>query len=47
MCPICKECTTWNLSDICTPAKINRMFDNVFTVLFALIMNFWGLTEFF
>ena len=43
MCPLCKECTSWHLNDICMATQLNRMFDNIFTVLFALIMNLWGI----
>jgi hypothetical protein len=44
MCPLCaEECTSWHLADICFATKLNRMFDNVFTVIFSLIMNLWGI----
>jgi hypothetical protein len=41
MCPLCEECTLWHLSDICTTSKLNRLFDNVFTVVFSFITNIW------
>ena len=43
MCPLCHECASWFLSDICFTSKMNRMFDNAFTVIFSLAVNFWGL----
>ncbi|CAF0843667.1 unnamed protein product [Brachionus calyciflorus] len=43
MCPLCKDCTVWHLNDICMATQLNRMFDNVFTVLFAFIMNLWAI----
>lgn len=42
MCPLCNECTPWHLNDICLVTQINRLFDNIFSVIFALIMNIWG-----
>ncbi|RNA27911.1 anoctamin-7-like [Brachionus plicatilis] len=41
MCPLCTECTPWHLNDICMATQINRLFDNIFSVLFALMMNIW------
>jgi hypothetical protein len=42
MCPLCEEeCSSWRLSDICSTSNLNRMFDNAFTVLFSLAVNFW------
>jgi hypothetical protein len=45
MCPINEESSEWHLADICIPIKINRMFDNQFTVLFSLIINCWGILK--
>jgi len=42
MCPLCDECTSWHLSDICSTQKLNRLFDNCFTVIFSVLMNVWG-----
>ena len=41
MCPLCDDCTTWHLGDICFTTKLNRMFDNVATVLYSLTLNIW------
>ena len=46
MCPLCRECSSWHLSDICSTAKLNKMFDNIFTVIFSSIINFWGILTF-
>uniref|UniRef100_UPI00358ECDAC anoctamin-9-like isoform X2 n=1 Tax=Myxine glutinosa TaxID=7769 RepID=UPI00358ECDAC len=43
MCPQCdKQCPYWRLSDTCSFAKINHMFDNMATVFFAVFMSVWA-----
>uniref|UniRef100_A0A3B3CPY9 Anoctamin n=1 Tax=Oryzias melastigma TaxID=30732 RepID=A0A3B3CPY9_ORYME len=45
MCPRCdKRCDLWNLNDTCTYAKVNYLFDNISTVLFAIVMAIWATT---
>ena len=41
MCPLCDDCTRWHLADICFTTKLNRLFDNLFTVFFSLSLNIW------
>lgn len=43
MCPLCdKGCSVWHLSATCTYAKVNLLFDNNGTVLFAMFMAVWA-----
>ncbi|KAG7468363.1 hypothetical protein MATL_G00142190 [Megalops atlanticus] len=43
MCPLCdKRCKVWQLSDTCTYAKVNILFDNEGTVAFAMFMAIWA-----
>ncbi|XP_031418714.1 anoctamin-9 [Clupea harengus] len=43
MCPLCdKTCKVWKLSDTCTYAKMNLLFDNEGTVAFAMFMAVWA-----
>ncbi|CAF3995679.1 unnamed protein product [Rotaria sp. Silwood2] len=43
MCPLCdKTCSFWKLSDSCTYAQISYVFDNVATVIFAILMSIWA-----
>lgn len=43
MCPQCdKYCDYWNLIDACTYSKLTHLFDNNFTVLFAIFMSIWS-----
>ncbi|XP_062404332.1 anoctamin-9 [Sardina pilchardus] len=42
MCPLCHKCKVWNLSEICTYAKVNLLFDNEGTVAFAMFMAVWA-----
>uniref|UniRef100_A0AAV2LQ47 Anoctamin n=1 Tax=Knipowitschia caucasica TaxID=637954 RepID=A0AAV2LQ47_KNICA len=43
MCPRCdKRCSVWQLSDTCTYAKVNILFDNEGTVAFAMCMAIWA-----
>ncbi|XP_061591032.1 anoctamin-7 [Cololabis saira] len=44
MCPLCKTCTAWNMSDICTMAKLGYLFDHPGTVFFSVFMSFWAVT---
>lgn len=44
MCPLCDEsygCKQWDLSDVCTYAKISYLFDHPGTVGFAIFVSFW------
>lgn len=43
MCPQCdKHCDYWNLREICTFSFIVHIFDNSFTVVFAILMSLWS-----
>ncbi|CAF0918307.1 unnamed protein product [Rotaria sordida] len=43
MCPLCdKTCSFWKLSDSCVYAQISYVFDNVATVIFAILMSIWA-----
>lgn len=43
MCPRCdKICPFWKLSDSCAYSKISYVFDNVGTVVFAILMSLWA-----
>ncbi|XP_014856548.1 PREDICTED: anoctamin-7-like [Poecilia mexicana] len=44
MCPLCKTCDAWNMSDICTMAKLGYLFDHPGTVFFSVFMSFWAVT---
>uniref|UniRef100_A0A3Q3M7E0 Anoctamin n=1 Tax=Mastacembelus armatus TaxID=205130 RepID=A0A3Q3M7E0_9TELE len=44
MCPLCNTCKAWNMSDICTMAKLGYLFDHPGTVLFSVFMSFWAVT---
>ncbi|CAH3144184.1 unnamed protein product [Pocillopora meandrina] len=43
MCPRCdKRCPYWSLSDTCIYSKVAYVFDNEFTVVFAIFMSIWA-----
>ena len=43
MCPICDEsCGLWKLQEACTITKVKHLFDNNFTVIFAVFMSLWA-----
>ncbi|XP_059806917.1 anoctamin-7-like isoform X1 [Hypanus sabinus] len=42
MCPLCKFCTSWKLSSICTTFKLGQLFDNGGTVFFSIFMSLWA-----
>jgi len=43
MCPLCDIlCDYWSLHDACFYARVTYLFDNDATVLFAVLMSFWG-----
>uniref|UniRef100_A0A8C6L3U1 Anoctamin n=1 Tax=Nothobranchius furzeri TaxID=105023 RepID=A0A8C6L3U1_NOTFU len=42
MCPLCKTCKAWNMSEICTMAKMGYLFDHPGTVFFSVFMSFWA-----
>ncbi|CAB1329770.1 unnamed protein product [Coregonus sp. 'balchen'] len=44
MCPLCKTCKPWNMSDICPMAKVGYLFDHPGTVFFSVFMSFWSVT---
>ncbi|XP_023120302.2 anoctamin-7 isoform X1 [Amphiprion ocellaris] len=44
MCPLCKTCQAWNMSEICTMAKLGYLFDHPGTVFFSVFMSFWAVT---
>uniref|UniRef100_A0A8C8J1P2 Anoctamin n=1 Tax=Oncorhynchus tshawytscha TaxID=74940 RepID=A0A8C8J1P2_ONCTS len=44
MCPLCKICSYWNLSSICTTFKAGLLFDNGGTVFFSIFMALWAVT---
>uniref|UniRef100_A0A8C5ERF8 Anoctamin n=1 Tax=Gouania willdenowi TaxID=441366 RepID=A0A8C5ERF8_GOUWI len=44
MCPLCKTCKAWNMSEICTMAKVGYLFDHPGTVIFSVFMSFWAVT---
>ncbi|XP_054856935.1 anoctamin-7-like [Eublepharis macularius] len=44
MCPLCDTCGNWNISEICSMAKIGYLFDHPGTVFFSIFMSFWAVT---
>ncbi|XP_048470847.1 anoctamin-7 [Rhincodon typus] len=44
MCPLCDTCDTWNISEICSMAKLGYLFDHPGTVFFSIFMSFWAVT---
>ncbi|XP_065842345.1 anoctamin-7-like [Oscarella lobularis] len=42
MCPTCKRCDVALVNASCIYAKLSRLFDNEFTLAFAVIMSFWA-----
>ncbi|XP_015268066.1 PREDICTED: anoctamin-7 [Gekko japonicus] len=42
MCPLCDSCGNWNLSEICSMAKVGYLFDHPGTVFFSIFMSFWA-----
>lgn len=43
MCPRCDQrCPYWLLSDTCIYSKVAYVFDNEFTVVFAIFMSLWA-----
>ena len=44
MCPLCADCSYWELSDICLYKKIAYLFDHPGTVFYAIFMSFWAVT---
>uniref|UniRef100_A0AAX7SMK0 Anoctamin n=1 Tax=Astatotilapia calliptera TaxID=8154 RepID=A0AAX7SMK0_ASTCA len=44
MCPLCKTCKAWNMSEICTLTKLGYLFDHPGTVFFSVFMSFWAVT---
>lgn len=43
MCPRCdNNCDFWYLRDACGYFRISHLFDNNFTIAFAVFMSFWG-----
>ncbi|XP_078281128.1 anoctamin-7 [Rhinoraja longicauda] len=44
MCPLCESCDTWNISEICSMAKLGYLFDHPGTVFFSIFMSFWAVS---
>ncbi|XP_010181264.1 PREDICTED: anoctamin-7 [Mesitornis unicolor] len=42
MCPLCKTCPYWQLSEICSAFMAGRLFDHGGTVFFSIFMSLWG-----
>ncbi|XP_077297344.1 anoctamin-5-like isoform X2 [Arctopsyche grandis] len=43
MCPQCDSiCDFWKLEETCLQAKVTYLFDNNFTIIFAVFMSFWS-----
>lgn len=43
MCPVCDEgCPYWHLSDKCAYSRLAHLFDNDFSVAFAIMMSIWS-----
>ena len=42
MCPLCANCSTWPLHQICDYTRIAYLFDHPGTVFYAVFMSFWG-----
>ncbi|CAF4659633.1 unnamed protein product [Rotaria sp. Silwood1] len=43
MCPLCdKTCSFWKLTESCAYAQISYVFDNIATVIFAILMSIWA-----
>ena len=41
MCPLCANCSTWPLHQICDYTRIAYLFDHPGTVFYAVFMSFW------
>jgi anoctamin-7 len=44
MCPLCANCSTWPLHQICDYTRIAYLFDHPGTVFYAVFMSFWAVT---
>ena len=43
MCPMCDDpCPYWHLSDSCFQTRLSVVFDNPYTIFFAIFMTLWG-----
>ncbi|NXA21914.1 ANO7 protein, partial [Ibidorhyncha struthersii] len=42
MCPLCKTCTYWQLSKICSTFMAGRLFDHGGTIFFSIFMSLWA-----
>ncbi|XP_069752519.1 anoctamin-7-like isoform X2 [Narcine bancroftii] len=42
MCPLCKICSSWKLSNICNTFKMGQLFDYGGTVFFSIFMSLWA-----
>ncbi|NXC37579.1 ANO7 protein, partial [Penelope pileata] len=42
MCPLCKSCPYWQLSDTCGTFMAGRLFDHAGTVFFSVFMSLWA-----
>lgn len=44
MCPLCANCSTWPLHQICDYTRIAYLFDHPGTIFYAVFMSFWAVT---
>ncbi|XP_013041644.3 anoctamin-7 [Anser cygnoides] len=42
MCPLCKSCPYWQLSDTCSTFMAGRLFDHGGTIFFSIFMSLWA-----
>ncbi|XP_065496258.1 anoctamin-7 [Caloenas nicobarica] len=42
MCPLCKNCSYWQLSRICGTFMAGRLFDHGGTIFFSIFMSLWA-----
>lgn len=42
MCPLCDGCDYWDLTDACLYSELTHTFDNIFTIIFSIVMSLWS-----
>ncbi|NXP13438.1 ANO7 protein, partial [Thinocorus orbignyianus] len=42
MCPLCKTCPYWQLSEICSTFMAGRLFDHGGSIFFSIFMSLWA-----